>query len=229
MGTRAAATVMQVPQSRPALLSSGNMEALKASAFVLMIGAHLARYVLGEADGLAVAMGRVVFPLFAICFAAALAEAAPGGARRACFSLAPWAVAAQLLMTFVRSDVLNVLFLFVAASAYIAAEREKQFIHRWALRALALAVGTISEFSLPGFFLIVAAIHFAEYRSRRSLAWCCIWLLALGYLESWWTLVAVPLVWVFAYFDITMPRVRGFFAPAYVAHWFFIVVLAGVL
>lgn len=173
------------PHQGAALLSafsSGNIEALKWLGVVAMVIEHVSTVLLRHDGGWPFQIGRVAFPLFGLAFALAVSERPSLRSYRAAFRLLPFALVAQVGSFFARdSSTLNVLFLFVAAAAWIAAGDESPR-ERVVVRVLALGVAFFSEFWWPGLAFIVGmvwALRAGGARAGVVVAWCGLLVCAL--------------------------------------------------
>lgn len=206
----------QAGRAFPFELASAQLETLKWFAFLCMIAAHWFRYVLGGTEGWPIDLGRVCFPIFALCVAVPLSKAPAARGHRMAFSLLGLALLAQVLSQPIRDGAsLNVLFLFLAAGAWLAVSGW-ELSRRWAVRALALGVAFLAEFSLPGLCMIVCLTRAYE---RCSLAWAGVALLAFcvsQWLEqSPWGFLVFVLVPALAWTGIGVRQVRALFPRMY--------------
>lgn len=201
-------------------LASGQIEFLKWLAFALMINAHWFRHVLGGTDGWPIDLGRVCFPIFALCVAVPLARDVQARGARVAFSLFWLALAAQVVAQPMRAGPsLNVLFQFLAAGAWLGAGGMEAW-SRWCVRALALFVGFLAEFSWPGLALIVCLTRAYE---RQSLAWAGAALVAFC-LSQWleqnpWGFAVFFVVPLVAWTRIGVRQFRGLFPRMYAAQY----------
>lgn len=132
-----------------------------------MLVEHVHTVLLQRDGGWPVQIGRLAFPMFALAFALAVGERAPLRSYRAAFRLAPLAVLAQVGSVAARSSyTLNVLFLFVAAAAWVAAQDER-VIERYCIRGLCLLVAFFSEFWWPGLAVIVGLVAACRWQGSR--------------------------------------------------------------
>lgn len=211
----------------PFQLGRGEIEAIKWFALVVMLACHVSRYVFGVDDGWLITLGQSCFPLFAVAFAAAIARDTYAKAHRAAFALLPFAIAAQVFCQPLRdSGALNMLFQYLAASAWLAyAPRSVEHLgywgHRWSVRALALLVGFLSEFSIPGFALIVCLVRYFEGGGNRWLVGVAASVLASGLYGSgfYGGGIALAVVALVVSLGVRMPRCGRLFAWSYVGHW----------
>lgn len=202
-------------------LTSGQLEAVKWLALVAMLVEHTAIYLDLPWVEQARWFGRLAFPLFAMCFAYSLTiSPTPNSARNAAFRLLPFAVAAQVGAEFLRQDgVLNILFQFLAVAAWVASAKEgvRTMIF---VRACALVIGVMSEFTFPGFFAVLAAVSFARKRHAGWLALGLGSMVLIAYVDGVPFALFAPLIVVIASaIDFKVPRVRNLFAVAYVAQF----------
>lgn len=200
-----------------AVLSPGQIEALKWAALALMLLDHVNSYLLDKPLPWMFHVGRAAFPLFAVALGLALAADPIGQATRALFRLAPFAVAAQIGSQIVRDEVvLNILFLFIAACAWVVADDEPAH-RRFALYALATLVASFAEFGLPGFAFVVCAWRFIHQGSPLHLfgAFGALGVVA-GVDSSPGSLLAVLAFAAVMLLRLEVPRNPGFFAWAYV-------------
>lgn len=202
-------------------LSSSNLEALKLVAVVVMVIAHVAEYVFGVREGWPIELGRIAFPLFGFAFAVAMGHATVLRAHGLVFRMALYALAAQVFTQFVTgSGTLNVLWLFTAVSAWLAAPFYST-PGRLVVRGLSLVVAFLAEFSLPGFAFIICCVRAAQLGRHWPLYVACALLAVVSLLEgsSVAVLVAPPLVVALVAANAQVPRVPGLLAPFYVAHF----------
>lgn len=150
-------------------ITSAEIERLKWLALAFMLCAHLAEYVLGVSHGWPIEVGRLAFPLFAVAFALPVARAYPH-ALPVAVRLLPFAIVAQCLAQPMREGfALNILFLFLAAAAWVSASDEYP-VRRLLVRALCVAVAFAAEFSLPGFAFVLLLVRW--FRDEDDVAPC---------------------------------------------------------
>lgn len=204
----------------PFELASGQLETLKWLAFFCMIVSHAYRHVWGGSEGWPIELGRICFPVFALCVAIPLAKSPAGRGGRLAFSLFGFAVASQLIGQPLREgSALNVLFLFLAAGAWLAAD-DLETVERLSVRALALVVAFLAEFSLPGLALILSLVRAYQRGSLLWWFWACVWLVLSGILEgSAWNLAVLAVVPLVAYTRVGFAPVRRLFPGLYVAQY----------
>lgn len=202
-------------------LGSAQLEVLKWTACAVMLYAHSLRYIGGGIDGWPYHLGRICFPLFALSVAIPLARDPVAKGERLAFGTVLFALVAQLLVQPLRDGAaLNVLFLFVAAGAWLAAEGYSAS-ERLLLRSLALVVGFLAEFSLPGLALIVCLVRAVRHGSAvwgvvAALALCCV-----GVLEASAGVLLAPLyAALVGVVGLGVPRWPGLFPRVYV--WQFV-------
>lgn len=165
-------------------IESGQLETLKWLALVFMVIAHAAEYVGGVKSGWPIEIGRMAFPLFALAFAVPLARFMEPRGYLAAQTLLPYAIGAQFLCQPLRDGAaLNVLFQFIAVGAWFGARWEKQWTG-YGIRLLCLWAAFLAEFSLAGFFFIVATVKWCQ-RDEGVIPWYpLIWLCLVAYLEG---------------------------------------------
>lgn len=222
MGARVSSVRSAVPAGRafPFELASGQLETLKWLAFVCMIVAHSYRHVFGGSEGWPIEVGRICFPIFALCVAIPLSRSPAGRGARMAFGLAGFAVAAQLIGQPLRDGAaLNVLFLFLSAGAWLAVDPAPAG-ERLAVRVLALGVAFLAEFSLPGLALILSLVRAYQRGSVLWWTWACVWLVLSGILEgSAWNLAVFAVVPLVASTRVGFAQVRRLFPALYVSQY----------
>lgn len=222
MGTRASSVRFGVQAGRafPFALSSGQMEVCKWLAFACMVVAHTYRHVYGGSEGWPIDLGRLCFPIFAVCVALPLSQAPVERGRRLAFSLFLYAVAAQLVAQPIRDGAaLNVLFLFLSAGAWLASDGLRPG-ERLVVRGLALLVAFLAEFSLPGLAFVVMLVRAFRLRSWGWLmcAWAMFWLVSA--LEgNFWGLLAVVVLGLAESLPVGFRPVRRLFPRLYVSQY----------
>lgn len=211
---------VQAGRAFPFVLSSGQMEVVKWAAFACMLVSHTYRHVYGGTEGWPIDLGRLCFPIFAVCVALPLSQAPVERGRRLAWSLFLYAVAAQLIAQPIRDGAaLNVLFLFLSAGAWLAADGLGAG-QRVVVRALALLVAFLAEFSLPGLAFVVMLVRAFSRRSWGWLmgAWAMFWLVSA--LEgSFWGLLAVVVLGLAEILPGGFRPVRRLFPRLYVSQY----------
>lgn len=229
MVSRVASVRAAVPARRAALfpdLAPGQLEVLKLVALLCMCLAHGARAAGDDQYSWAVVVGSVSFPLYGFAVASVLAKDTAWRGERLCFGLFWFALAAQLTSSLVRTEpVANVLYQFMAAGAWVGADGHSTQ-RAWVLRCLALVVGLVSEFTLPGLAFVVLLTRALQ---RNSLAYGGAALLAylvVCFIEfDWAGLTAFLLVWAVSFSGFSIPPVRRLYPAAYALH-FLVIYLA---
>lgn len=213
-----------------ALFTSGQIEVLKWIALVAMLVGHLNRYVLDLAHGWMFFFGRQAFPLFALALGAALMRRGGDGdsAERCAYALFPFAVAAQIGVLLVGGGPPNILFLYLAAAAWVACSYQHGALELFVVRGLALVVAFLAEFSLPGFFFCIALWRWIETRIHYQLALAGVLFMLVSWLEGSFAGLLAPgiaaAVWLWR---IELPRVRRLFRWAYMGQFPALIVLRG--
>lgn len=223
MGSRASSVRSAVLAERafPFELASGQLETLKWLAFVCMIASHWFRHVMGGTEGWPIELGRICFPIFALCAAIPLSKSPAARGSRLAFSLFGFAVLAQIVGQPLRDGAaLNVLFLFLSAGAWLAVSGW-QSSRQWVARSLALLVAFLAEFSLPGLAVIVCLTRAYE---RSSLGWglgaVAAFALVAMLEQSPWGFAAFFIVPAFAWTRIGVRQFKGIFQRLYAAQYF---------
>lgn len=226
MAARASSLRSSVSAGRafPFELASGQLELLKWVAFVCMIVAHSYRHLWDGVDGWPIELGRICFPIFALCVAIPLSKSPGARGERLAFSLFGFALLAQFVGQPMRDGAaLNVLFLFLSAGAWLASSGWETS-RRWCVRLLALSVSFLAEFSLPGLALIVCLTRAYQFRSAPyALAALSAFGMSLALEGSPWGLGVFFVVPVIAYTRAGVAQFRGLFprmyAGQYVVFW----------
>lgn len=219
----------RVPSVRPAVaagrafpfeLASGQLEILKWLAFVCMVISHAYRHVWHGTEGWPIELGRICFPIFALCVAIPLSKSSAARGSRLAFSLFGFAVLAQVIAQPMRDGAaLNVLFLFLSAGAWLGVEGWETG-RRWCVRLLSLVVAFLAEFSLPGLAVIVCLVRGLERSSRTHLVAAAVALVLLAVLEgSAWAFAVFFVVPAIAYTRVGVVQFRGLFPRLYVAQY----------
>lgn len=208
------------------------LEALKWLAVAAMLIEHTFEYL--ELPGAAAArvVGRLALPLFVLAFAYGLAQSGSvlQGAYRAAFRLLPFAVLAQFGAELVRGDgTLNVLFQFLAVAAWVAA-MDSSPSERLLVRAIALFVAYLSEFTLPGFGVALGAVMYAR---RPHVGWATLGLSCMALIAfadgTPVAFLALPLLYFASGIQFSLPRIRNAFAVVYVAQFPIFLALRGLM
>jgi hypothetical protein len=210
-------------------LSSGNVEALKWLALVLMTLDHVNTFLYDGRFPALFNMGRVAMPIFGFVLAYNLAR--PGALqngvyartmkRLALFGLLATPVYAAL----VGWERLNILFTLLLASAVMVLLENDG---RWGVAAAMLiwaAFGSIVEYQWFGVLFCVAAWIYCRHPSRLTLS---IWIAAAASFyavnHNFWALAALPIIFAAARVRWSVPRLRHLFYIYYPAHlgilWF---------
>lgn len=199
------------------------IEAAKWLAFALMVADHVNAYILPKADfiPLVYLLGRLVFPLFALCLAFGLSGRGSlvldATIRRllvwACIAQVPWAY-------FTHGAGLNVLFtLAFGAMAYQAVFVRNLGWLRYTMAAGGFLLCFVAEYSLPGLVTVFGAMWFAESRSRYAGALALMGIAALQTQNATWFALLAPLVFWAVYSHAELPRLRHAFYWMYPAHF----------
>jgi hypothetical protein len=206
------------------VFAPGTLEAMKWGALVLMTLDHVDAFVYGRSLLWAGALGRLVFPVFAVVLAINLARPRAlerGVYRRALVRLVVFAALAEPAHALLASHrwgwwPLNVLATFAVfvGCAWLIERR------RWELAAaLFLAGGALVEYAWPGVGLCLAVWWL--YRSPWILpaiavgfSWASLELANGNSLALW----AVPLLVLVSRLQLDVPRLRWVFYAYYPAH-----------
>lgn len=210
----------QAGRAFPFVLSSGQMEVCKWLAFACMVVSHTYRHVYGGSEGWPVDLGRLCFPIFAVCVALPLSQAPVERGQRLAFSLFFYAVVAQLIAQPIRDgSALNVLFLFLSAGAWLASDGLRPG-ERLVVRGLALLVAFLAEFSLPGLAFVVMLVRAFRLRSWGWLmgAWAMFWLVS-AFEGNFWGLLAVVVLGLAEAVPVGFRPVRRLFPRLYVSQY----------
>lgn len=211
------------PVAGGVLFSSGQIEALKWLALCAMFAGHINRYVLDLSSEGLYAFGRLAFPLFALALGAALTrhDDLSSTAERAAFRLLPFALVAQVGLAVIGAGAaLNVLFLYMAAAAWVTVDGwlscRSCFWQAVLVRGSALVVALLAEFSLPGLLFVLALWRWQQFGGDVRLGVVAAALVCSCFFEgSWWAFAAVPFAVLLWGVRVDIPRARNFFAWAY--------------
>lgn len=217
----------------PFSVDSSQVEALKWLGLICMLIAHAAEYVGGVVSGWPINVGQLAFPLFVVALAVSVAEDVTGRSERLVWRLLPFAIAAQVFVSPLREGTyLNVLFQFMAIGAWVHADTIQEAGGRWSLRAAALVVSLISEFSWPGLLLGVGAVRYFQWENARYFWWLGFPGLALVAVMDggpYYPLALCVLGLVARFWRWRVPRIGGVFAWAYVGQFVLFLAARGVM
>jgi len=197
------------------------VEAVKWLAFVLMVGDHVNAYFMGYGFAPAYLGGRLVLPLFALVLGYGFAQASHGAQGGILRRLLIWGAVAQVpWLAFEHDYLVNIMGTLWAGCAWWYAVSQP---HRWPARAgliiAAVLLGLVSEYTLPGVLLVVAACFFAQRPGPMSVSALVASLVLLWPVNgTWFAVLALP-VWYFAGYLPEVPRARGLFYKAYAGQW----------
>lgn len=215
-----------------ARLRGGKLEAIKWCAFALMIVDHYAAYVAVVDAPFADFLGAMVFPMFAFAFAVGLSSHSFGRRADVIGGLVGWGIVAQLAALLVRDGLpLNVLFTFAAALMLDQARDDGELVwHRVLFVVCGVGLGYMSEFSWPGVALMLSLLWWTRSGSVASVAVAGVSLVALEPSNASWGAVCAPLVVaLLVWSDVSLPRVRAVFYPAYAGQFVLMAGLAWLL
>ncbi|WP_020211034.1 TraX family protein [Gilvimarinus chinensis] len=213
---------------KPPLLSTGSIEAIKWLGLVLMTCDHVNRFVYGGTIPWLTEAGRLALPLFGFAFSYALAQPKnniQNTLKRVVLKTTSVGVlSTPLLWSLSGSPLpLNVLFLFTICALVIWF----RVLKAWYYFLLSLVVvtvgGTFVEYWWPGIFVILTAWLFCRH---PNMATSTSWVISVGSLyivnDSFWSLLAIPVIYLFAKVDIKIPRWPTAFYAYYPLHLLFI-------
>lgn len=201
-------------------LAAPRLEAVKWLAFVLMALDHVNGYLLDGRYPVLFLLGRLVFPLFAMCLAFGVAGRGSlvldGVVRRllvwACIAQIPWS-------TFEHSAGLNVLFqLGAGAALYQTVFVRGLGWQRNVLGVIALPVAFLSEFGFPGIVTVFGLLWFAESRKWYAGTLAFLGLAMLFAINGTWFALLAPGVFYLLQRGPDIPRWRHAFYAMYPAH-----------
>lgn len=202
------------------------LEVIKWGAFALMIGDHVNSHLLAGSVPALYLLGRLVFPLFALCLAEGLAH---GGELRLWGSLrrlAVWGAVAQVPWSFFDHAVqLNVLFTLAAGLAsYVGLVGKSAAWVRVALVVGGFLTSVFCEFSVVGWAVVLAALLWRERMNAVTLAGAVFTVGALYAVNgTHFALLALPL-FHFGLGGPPLPRWRHGFYYLYPAHFALLIV-----
>lgn len=212
--------VAVIPAAPRLRLASGSIEALKWLALLCMVVDHVNAVMYSRELGpWATAIGRIAFPLFAVCLGVNLAR--PGADKRECLMrlLVVGAVATiphALLFGYVGPWPLNVLCTFAVAVAWLLAVESGR---TWLLPMLA-GLCVLVEYWWPGVALVVLAHALARHGAtpHRVMATMVALLLLCLVNTNAWALLAVPVVALVHWWSPHVSRSGRFFWWFYPVH-----------
>lgn len=228
--------------TRPALLAGlaglkgGGLDLLKLLAVVLMLGDHINTVFLGRENvGLYIA-GRLVFPLFAIVYAANVRLDA-GALRRAAARSFKYALMAQpvYLAAFWGREFapwygLNILFSFAVASWICALWLSGQAAKRLVACLVFGAAGALLEpgsFGFAGLSMLLAGVVAFHSEYRLSLVLLVVWwLLVIKITFFHWFLSLLVVVMLFCLLQVVMANKDSLskfkrFMPSHSFYWIY--------
>lgn len=197
------------------------IEAAKWLAFVFMVADHVNIFLLPEGHSvpLLYLLGRLVFPMFALCLAFGLAERGSFVLDTTIRRLLLWACIAQVPWSMFHDTGLNVLFsLAFGAMLYQAFFVRGLGWVRYVLAVAGVALCFVSEFGLPGLVLVFGSLWWAESRSRWAAGVALFGLAALQTVNGTWFAMLGPLVFWALYKYAELPRLRHAFYWMYPGH-----------
>lgn len=225
------APVLAMDRARP---SVSQVEALKWTGVVLMVIEHFHFYVLGTMPALVFLLGRLVFPLFVLAFAIALARSPWSKVRGVILRLACWACVAQAAYLIVSPEPrLNVLFSFLMASASVYAIACAGSFWRIALTLVpVLILGPFTEFGLWGVAFAFSVLWLARADWSSYPGWALVVLTFCGLAVpngTQFALLAAPVAALILLFRFEVPRVPHLFYWLYAGQFVAYAVLQKVL
>lgn len=193
------------------------LEVTKWVAFALMLADHANTFLLERRYPVLFLLGRLVFPLFALCLAEGLAGRGELRANDCLKRLLLWACIAQVPWAqFESSYGLDVLFTLAGGLAVwlsVAGGGSPWRRGLWSL--LAVGAASFCEYGVAGVAFVTCALWWRETPSRWSLS--AVWVAAaLLYApnHSWFALAAVPVFLALRHAG-EVPRARHWFYPLY--------------
>lgn len=207
--------------SQPFFIATDRVEAVKWLAVLLMLVEHFDRYVVQPVDmhgRWTYALGRLVFPLFALCLGRGIASGGLGAAERAWRRLLFWGVAAQIAAAPVLGfGYFNVLFTMALGVALLLVERSTApAVARVFCAVAVLVAATFVEFYAFGVLLVYAACRWSRVPSTANFAALLVALIALVLVNGNFVAVgALGVLWLLALAPFEVRRVRHLFYAVY--------------
>lgn len=220
--------------SAPVKIHDGTVEAIKWLALVLMTADHVNKYLFHEQFTVILSAGRLCVPLFGFVLAYNLARSGvlDGPAiKRTLSRLALYGAAATpffIGLGFLMGGwyPLNVLFMLFCATLVIYCRHQGGL--PWYLLAVTVFIvgGAFVEYWWFGIAFCYASWRWVR---RRSLGWLLAMALSCASLyvvnQTFWAMVALPIIFAAPYVQVSTPRIRNLFYVYYPAHLAVLLVL----
>jgi len=210
---------------KPVKISSGTLEALKWLGLLLMTLDHANRILYQGSVIWAYELGRIAWPLFAFVFSYNYAQVEPfqpafyhqSFGRLLLFGAL--ATPPYMMMKSMDSLIpLNILFTLLAIGACLYFYEEARKINLLSI-AIVLVAGVFVEYSWPG---ILLGLVFWAYCKKTSWLTLALAVLATAFLyvgnDNYWSLAALPIIFLAPYIRIPVPRLRYLFWWFYPLH-----------
>jgi hypothetical protein len=217
------------PTLPPLVLPDDTLELLKWFALLTMVIDHANKYLLSASQPWMLYIGRLAMPIFTAVLAYNLAR--PGAIDKGVYKRTFWRLilfGAITMPSFVALGAtyddsfwpLNILFLFATLVACLWLIEQKTLGTKVAMVVVFVIVGYLVEYFWFGLGFGIAVWYYSKRPSRTAAFFAVLSCALLNLLtNTYWSLLALPILFLAPRIRIRVPRLRLFFYAFYPLHF----------